>query len=136
MRNRLPIILAALMILPALFVAGCGDDDEPTTTTAPTQTTAATPETSSTGPTGDESASESAKRALDNCLAAADRLPDASNSRKAKKQCQDAYDNIKDATKKADESVSEARENCKQAAESIPDGQAKEDALAACEKFQ
>lgn len=136
MRNRLPIFLAALMMLAALFVAGCGDEDEPATTTAPTQTTSATPETSSTGSTSDESASGSAQRTLDNCLQAAERIPDDTAKDKAKAQCQAAYDNLKDANKKIDESVSEARENCKKAAESLPDGQAKEDALAACEKFQ
>lgn len=130
MRQRLPILIVCLMIFSAFVAAGCGDDE---TTTTPAQESA-TPATSSTGSTG--SVSESAQTALDNCLAAADRLPDESNARKAKKQCQDAYDNLKDANKKIDESVTEARENCKKAAESLPDGQAKEDALAACEKFQ
>lgn len=133
MRQRLPIFLAALMILPALFVAGCGDDEEPATSTpAPTQTTT----TASTGATSGESATESAKRNLDNCLKGAEQLPDDSATEAAKKQCQAAYDNIKDATKKVDESVADARKRCLEAAGQIPNEQAKQDALAACDRFQ
>lgn len=127
MRQRLPILFACLLFASALVITGCGDDNA-TTSPAPE----ATAPTSSTS----DSADASAQRTLDNCVQAADRLPDDTAAAKAKTQCQDAYDSIKDATKQIDEKTAEARENCKQAAESIPDGQAKEDALAACEKFQ
>lgn len=127
MRQRLPILIVCLLIGSALLVAGCGED-EASTTTAPE----ATSQTSSSS----DSAGESAQRTLDSCIDAAERLPDETAAKKAKKQCQDAYGNIKEQTEKLDEATAEARENCKEAAEAIPDGQAKEDALAACEKFQ
>lgn len=127
MRQRLPILFVCLLLASALLAAGCGED-EPTATPTPE----ATPQTSSTS----DSAGASAQRTLDSCLQAADRIPDETAADKAKKQCQDSYDNIKEEAKNIDEKTAEARENCKQAAEAIPDGQAKEDALAACEKFQ
>lgn len=127
MRQRLPILFVCLLFASALLATGCGDDNA-TTSPAPE----ATAPTSSTS----DSVDASAQRTLDNCVEAAGRIPDETAAAKAKKQCEDAYNNIKEQTKNIDEKTAEARENCKQAAEAIPDGQAKEDALAACEKFQ
>lgn len=130
MRRRLPLILAALMMIPALLVAGCGDDKtSDTNTAAPTQSTAAP-----TGATSD-SADDRAQATLASCQAAAEKLPE-DQAADAKQRCQDSYDNIKDATKKIDEKTQEAVAKCKEAAENIPDANAKQQALAACDRFQ
>ena len=140
MRHRLPLFLACLMILPALLVAGCGDDNTGNTTPVPESSSQDSSDQGSTGSTGEdsiaESAGDSAKATYDSCIEAADQLPDNSNARDAKNRCQQAYDNIKEATDKMDQKTDEAREKCKDAANNIPNADAKAQALAACDKFQ
>lgn len=131
MRNRLPLFLAALMLVPALLVAGCGDDKSSTTNT-PESTMQVTATTGSTS----DSASDRAQATLASCQAMAEKLPDEADAKKAKQACQDSYDNIADASKKIDESTKEAVKKCKEAAEQVPDETARENALAACERFQ
>lgn len=133
MRSRLPIILIALTILFAFVATGCGDDNSTSDGAAPagaTQTTAP----GTTGSSG--AASESAQTTLDNCNKAADAVQDSSKSRQAKKACQDAYDNIQDASAKIDQATSDARAKCEESANNIPNEEAKANALAACAKFK
>lgn len=131
MHRRLPLFLACLMILPALLVAGCGDDD--TSSSTPAQDTST--QEPATGATSD-SATASAQRTLDACLETANQIPDSAKAEDAKQKCQDAYDNIAEANKKIDEKTQEAVQKCKDAANKVPNAEAKASALAACEKFE
>lgn len=132
MRSRLPIILIALTILFAFVAAGCGDDTSTSDGAAPAGATQTT-DPGTTGSSG--AASESAQLTLDNCEQVADAVQDKTKAAKAKKACQDAYDNIQDASAKIDQATSDARAKCEEAANKIPNEAAKADALAACAKF-
>ena len=133
MRSRLPLVLIALTILFAFVAAGCGDDTSTSDGAAPAGATQST-DPSSTG--SDGAASESAQETRDNCIEFAEDLPDADQAAEAKKQCQDAYDNIQDASAKIDQATSDARAKCQEAANKIPNDEAKANALAACAKFK
>lgn len=124
MRRRLLPILACLMMIPALLVAGCGDGSSGTNTKTSTPA----------GATSD-SAGDRAKAVLASCKAAAENLP-VNRVEAAKKNCQDSYDNITGAKKAIDAKTDQAVKKCKQAAEQIPNADAKAQALAACGRFQ
>lgn len=133
MRSRLPLILIALTILFAFVATGCGDDNSTSDGAAPAGAT----QTIDPGTTGSNgAASESAQTTLDNCVKAAEAVQDKTKSAKAKKACQDAYDNIHDASAKIDQATSDARAKCEEAANNIPNEEAKANALAACAKFK
>jgi hypothetical protein len=145
MRTRLPLIFIALFVLLALAAAGCGDSNPASNTkqnaipesgfTPSSDTGDPSSDSSKDSGSSNDSASASAQRTVDACMKAAESLPDSDTVAKAKKNCQDSYDNIKESSKKIDEATSEAVARCKEAAKKISNAEAKARVLEACGKF-
>jgi hypothetical protein len=133
MRSRTSLILIALTMLFAFVATGCGDDNSTSDGAAPAGATQSA-DPGSTGGSG--AATASAQENRDKCLQAASAVADADKAAEAKEACEEAYDQLSEATKKIDQKTSDARAQCEEAANNIPNEEAKANALAACAKFK
>jgi gas vesicle protein len=115
---------AAAVLAVALIAAGCGDDDESTTTT----------DTSA-----EESVEQTVDSAVDSCTDAAQGLDGAAASaaEAACKQIGDAFkQDLSAAGDDVDKAISEAAKTCKQEVNKLPSGGAQDTLSSLCESIE
>lgn len=130
--NKRLLTMLSLLFAVGLIAAGCGGDDEETTTTPTVETTETTEETTETGPTGSTSVPGSSEEATEQCIAQLDAFP-AEISDDVRSKIEELCRNTEEVSVEEGQQIAE--EVCTLLIEdAIPAGAQRDTALEACKQ--